>query len=207
MPEKNLPRLVRAFARYRALVPAETAWDLVLCGDGPGADQVEAAIQTSGQAGAIHRPGFLQADGLARWYAFASAFVLPSVSEPWGLVANEAAASGLPLLISDRCGCAETLVPDPPGTTGWRFDPLDEEGLAQLLFRVATMPDSHHALLGRRAVEAVSDWGPERFAAGVIEAHALARLDVPETSSGEHESHRADSSFRIPNSGCQIPDD
>ncbi len=63
-------------------------------------------------AGSIHRPGFLQADELARWYAYASAFVHPSLMEPWGLVVNEAAACGLPLLVSDRAGCVETLVPD-----------------------------------------------------------------------------------------------
>ena len=52
----------------------------------------------------IHCPGFLQSESLARWYVHAGAFVLPSVSEPWGLVVNEAAASGLPLLVSISCG-------------------------------------------------------------------------------------------------------
>jgi glycosyltransferase involved in cell wall biosynthesis len=175
VPEKNLCRLVRAFGRYRDRVPAETAWDLVLCGDGPGADEVELSIRSCGHAGSIHRPGFLQADELAKWYAFAGAFVLASVSEPWGLVANEAAASGLPLLVSDRCGCAETLVPDPPGQTGWRFDPCDEPGLARLLHHMAALPEPTRAVLGRRAAEVVAPWGPERFAMGTLEALDLAR--------------------------------
>src|SRR5262249_7394953 len=111
VPEKNLPRLIAAFAEYRGHCRASRAWDLVLCGDGPGASEVDAAVQQSGCAGSIHRPGFLQADALPRWYAFASAFVHPSLMEPWGLVVNEAAACGLPLLVSDRAGCVETLVP------------------------------------------------------------------------------------------------
>ena len=41
VPEKNLARLVRAFARYRRPRREAGAWDLVLCGDGPGADEVE----------------------------------------------------------------------------------------------------------------------------------------------------------------------
>src|SRR6185437_12423294 len=93
-PEKNLPRLIRAFANYRASCPAGQGWDLALCGDGPAADEVEAAVASSGVASSIHRPGFLQAGELARWYGFASAFVHPSLMEPWGLVVNEAAACG-----------------------------------------------------------------------------------------------------------------
>ena len=67
------------------------------------------AVQASGCAHAIHCPGFLQSEELVRYYAFASAFVHASISEPWGLVVNEAAACGLPLLVSDRAGCADTL--------------------------------------------------------------------------------------------------
>src|SRR5262249_27569296 len=132
-PEKNLSRLVRAFALYRRSTPDASAWDLVLCGDGPDADPVAQAIRDSGLAHSIQRPGFLQAGELTRWYAFASAFVHPSLMEPWGLVVNEAAACGLPLLVSERAGCSPTLVPDPPGTTGRTFDPRDEEAMAASL--------------------------------------------------------------------------
>ncbi len=173
--EKNLPRLVLAFARYRQAAPEGRAWDLVLCGGGPGAAEVEAAIAASGAAEAIHRPGFLQADELSRWYAFASAFVHPSLMEPWGLVVNEASACGLPLLVSDRAGCAETLVPDVTKTTGRRFDPRDEDVLAASLTWMASLPEAERQALGRRAAEVVAHWGPERFAQGTLEALAMAR--------------------------------
>ena len=111
VPDKNLARLIAAFARYRRFSDPGQAWDLVLCGNGPGAGDVQHAIESSGCAEAIHRPGFLQADELSRWYAHAATFVLPSLMEPWGLVVNEAAACGLPLLVSDRVGCVAN-----PGT-------------------------------------------------------------------------------------------
>ena len=95
--------------------------------------------------------------------------------EPWGLVANEAAASGLPLVISRRAGCAATLVPDPPGTTGTRFDPLDVAELAETLGWIATTTSEALAEMGRRAAEVVAFWGPGRFADGVLEAIDLAR--------------------------------
>ena len=53
-------------ALSRAVATRTGAWDLVLCGDGPEAAAIEAAIATSGHAEAIHRPGFLQADALPR---------------------------------------------------------------------------------------------------------------------------------------------
>lgn len=169
-PEKNLPALVRAYARYRDALGSSPAWDLVLCGDGPGAAGVEEAVAATGYAGSIHRPGFLQSGELARWYAFASAFVHPSLMEPWGLVVNEAAACGLPLLVSDRAGCVETFVPDGPGTTGRRLNARDESGMAAALGWVAALPDDERSALGGRAAAVARDWGPERFARGALEA-------------------------------------
>lgn len=173
VPEKNLVRLIGAFAEYRREAGA-TAWDLVLCGDGPGAAEVEAAVRDSGVPEAIHRPGFLQADALARWLAHASGFVHPSQMEPWGLVVNEAAACGLPLLVSDRAGCAETLVPDSIGTTGRRFDPSSGRDISASLRWLAGLPDEERCEMGRRAAEVVSAWGPDRFAQGMLEALELA---------------------------------
>lgn len=173
-PEKNLVRLVRAYARYRAETPDDRAWDLVLCGDGPAAPEIEDAVAASGFATSIHRPGFLQADELSRWYAFASAFVHPSLMEPWGLVVNEAAACGLPLLVSDRAGCGETLVPDSPETTGRRFNPGDEQEMCDGLTWMASLAAPDREALGRRAGEVVAQWGPERFARGTLDAIQLA---------------------------------
>ncbi len=94
--------------------------------------------------------------------------------EPWGLVVNEAAATGLPLLVSDRAGCVETLVPDPAGTTGRRFDPGDVADLAAALTWMAHRPDVDRAAMGERAAAVVAGWGPERFAAGMLEAIGFA---------------------------------
>lgn len=179
VPEKNLPRLIRAFARYRRQTRSSRPWDLVLCGGGPGEVDVDDAIRASGFGDAIRRPGFLQADELARRYAFAGAFVHPSLMEPWGLVVNEAAACGLPLLVSDRAGCVDTLVPHPPGASGCRFDPADEDDLLENLAWVADLPDDERAALGRRAAEIVAEWGPDRFARGTLEALDLATTSTP----------------------------
>ncbi len=171
-PEKNLLRLIEAFARYRA---TGGTWDLVLCGDGPRAIEIAGAIARSGCDQAVHRPGFLQADDLARWYAHAGAFVLASASEPWGLVANEAAAAAAPLLISSRCGSAGTLVPEPAGTTGARFDPFDVADVAAKLDWIAALSEPDRHAMGLRARGLAAEWGPDRFARGAVEAWEIAR--------------------------------
>ena len=98
---------------------------------------------------------------LSRWYAHAGAFVLPSLSEPWGLVVNEAASTGLPLLVSNRAGCAPTLVPEPEATTGAQFDPLDiEEMMSEA--HVVDLAHGRRTPLpwAERAAEMVSSVGP-----------------------------------------------
>jgi glycosyltransferase involved in cell wall biosynthesis len=54
--------------------------------------------------------GFLNQTEISRAYVAADCLVLPSdYGETWGLVVNEALATGLPCLVSDACGCAEEL--------------------------------------------------------------------------------------------------
>jgi glycosyltransferase involved in cell wall biosynthesis len=205
VPEKNLVGLVNAYAQYRLQSHSGAAWDLVLCGGGPGEAQVEAAAEACGVARSIHRPGFLQAGELARWYAHASAFVHPSLLEPWGLVVNEAAACGLPLLVSDRAGCAETFVPEGPGTTGRRFDGRKVDEMAASLAWMAGLSDDERHEMGRRALEIAGQWGPERFATGALEALGIAAGFEQGRSRGTEDSQRALRRLRSRGSLCRSP--
>jgi glycosyltransferase involved in cell wall biosynthesis len=171
IPKKNLLRLVDAFARYRAGRPSRP-WALVILGDGPLRGAIEARIRKHGLDDAVRLPGFRQYGELPAWYARAGAFVHASTAEQWGLVVNEAMAAGLPVLVSRACGCAEDLVRD--GVNGFTFDPLDVEGLARLLARVA--PDeAGRATMGAASREIIARWGPERFADGLRDAVEAAR--------------------------------
>jgi glycosyltransferase involved in cell wall biosynthesis len=74
--------------------------------------------------------GFVNQSQLGRLYAAADCLVLPSQHETWGLVVNEALATGLPCLVSDGVGCAPDLVTD---ATGGHFPVGDIEALAASL--------------------------------------------------------------------------
>jgi len=176
--QKNLPRLLEAYAFYRkksqAGKPPSIPWDLVLLGDGPLRPELCRLISDLQLGACVHLPGFKQYHELPVYYGLASAFVHASTMEPWGLVVNEAMASGLPLLVSNRCGCARDLVHE--GVNGFTFDPDNVEQIAEAMFRMA------HGAIGEIDLKRMSDasreiikaWGPERFAQGIHSAVEVA---------------------------------
>lgn len=119
----------------------------------------------------IHFYGFRQINENPVFYALATAFILPSTREEWGLVINEAMASGLPVIASDRLGCAEDLVQD--GRNGFAIDPDSVEELTDALEKV-TDPETA-SRLGEKSLQIISHWGCNRFASGGLDA-AMAAL-------------------------------
>ncbi len=170
VPKKNHLRLIQAYARYHQAAPSGEAWPLVILGDGSMRPQLENLLHELGLQEQVHLPGFRQYDELPTFYAAAGAFVHPSLTEQWGLVVNEAMASGLPVIVSNRCGCASSLIRE--GVSGYSFEPSDEDQLAGLM----SICSSHPGLstMGQRSSQIISDWGPERFAAGLADAVAHA---------------------------------
>lgn len=133
------------------------------------ADRWRAAESTTKNHPPVYLPGFRQIEELPRFYAGAGAFVHASTTEQWGLVVNEAMACGLPVLVSDRCGCAPDLVSD--GENGWTFDdPHDADALADLMNRIAALPEHARRELGAASERIIANWGPDRFASGLLDA-------------------------------------
>jgi len=170
VPKKNLFRLLDAYASYRAHVPSP--WGLVICGGG----ELEAELK--GRAGDlglddVRWPGFVQYDQLPFYYGLSSAFILPSTTEQWGLVVNEAMASGLPVLVSEKAGCRYDLVEE--GRNGYLFDPFDVHDMADAMRRISAMSDEERGAIGRRSEEIIADWDPQRFARGLWQAVQAAR--------------------------------
>jgi glycosyltransferase involved in cell wall biosynthesis len=115
--EKGIDTLLEAFAQVRATVPRAT---LRIVGTGPRHDALQASVDALGLREAVHFTGSLQDEPLSHEYYSAACLVLPSYSEPWGLVVNEALAHGCPAVVSDRCGCVPELIVE--GKTGFSFD-------------------------------------------------------------------------------------
>lgn len=161
---KNLDRLLRAYDAYRLRV--SSPWPLLLLGEGPERLRLEQQIRTDHIEG-VTLCGFQQRDALPAYYGLAGAFIHPTLKDTWGLVVNEAMATGLPVLVSDRAGCAPDLVFD--GENGYTFEPEDIDEMARLMTWVAA-PETNRDALGQRSLEIIDKWSPEAFAEGLWKA-------------------------------------
>ena len=189
--KKNLPNLIRAYANYRARIDADNTsnlspkWDLVILGDGPLRPQLTTLLHGLNLTEHVHLPGFRQYDELPRYYALANAFIHASIEEPWGLVVNEAMASRMPVLVSNRCGCAQTLVKE--GENGRTFDPQNIAAMTDCLLAISRSSATALDSMGRRSAEIVAEFGPDRFADGLLQAGnaALATHSKPQRLSDQ----------------------
>jgi glycosyltransferase involved in cell wall biosynthesis len=172
--KKNLARLLEAYSMYRSRSGAES-WGLVLAGDGYERLALETLARGLGIEESVHFIGARSYIELPVVYGLASAFVHASTTEQWGLVVNEAAAAGLPLLVSERCGCAPELVQ--PGVTGLLFDPYDIEAISTAMTSIASS-DTDLTAMGLAARLTAREWSPERFANGLVQAVRTA-LEAP----------------------------
>ena len=173
---KNLLGLIKAYANYRAAV-GEGAWSLVLLGDGPLRLEIEEQRAKLRLASSLYLPGFKQYYELPAYYALAIGFIHASVSEQWGLVVNEAMASGLPVLVSNRCGCAQDLVLE--GRNGWTFNPYDLSAICAALEKLSALSDGQLAAMGQASRTKIAAWSPHVFARGLAKAGDAALCPAP----------------------------
>lgn len=124
-PEKNVLHLLESYEKLQT-----DKWGLILVGGGPQTQEIKAYIEKHSIKN-VPMPGFQQKEQIPKYLAVSNVFILPSISETWGLVVNEAMAAGLPVLVSEKCGCYPDLVKD--GVNGFGFDPYDEFALSHLM--------------------------------------------------------------------------
>jgi glycosyltransferase involved in cell wall biosynthesis len=171
--KKNWHTLIRAYAAFLGRNPVSD-WQLVLVGDGPDRDSLRQLAASAGVADRLTFRTFATQEVLASMYALAGTLVLASrYGETWGLVVNEAMACGLPVLVSEQCGCARTLVET--GGNGWMFAPDDTDELAGLLSQMATLSDPERNRMCDRSRQIVAGWGLPRFCEGAWAAIQFAR--------------------------------
>jgi glycosyltransferase involved in cell wall biosynthesis len=165
-PEKGIDVLLRAAAQLEVRPVT-----VVVAGSGHRAARLMRLADELGVR--LLLTGELSEERLAAAYVAADVFALLSTHEPWGVVVNEAAASGLPLLLSNRVGAAYDLLRD--GENGVVVPAGDVAATAAALRRLADDHDFRIAA-GARSRDLVRAWGyepsVESFVAAVREATA-----------------------------------
>jgi glycosyltransferase involved in cell wall biosynthesis len=92
--------------------------------------------------------------------------VLPSHSEPWGLVVNESLSYGCPVVVSNVCGCVPDLVID--GVTGYSFEVGNVGALAAAMLLTADM-SADRVGVANRCLEVIAGFTPERAASQILD--------------------------------------
>jgi glycosyltransferase involved in cell wall biosynthesis len=168
-PEKGLETLVRA-----AAAADDPRLVVVLAGAGPQADGLRALA--AGLGVRLVLAGDVPWERIVEVYVAADVFALLSSWEPWAVVVNEAAACGLPLLLSDQVGAAPDLLVD--GDNGALVGVGDVPAAAAALRRFAQDPAARLAA-GARSREIVQGWGYEPSVASFV-------ATVREAAGGHH---------------------
>jgi glycosyltransferase involved in cell wall biosynthesis len=166
--EKGLHDLIEAFNIVRTQLPAAR---LDVVGGGVLRDALAAQIAKLGLEDAVTLLGIRDMSEFAPMFHRSVAMVLPSYSEPWGLVVNEALSHGCPVVVSDRCGCLPELVVD--GVTGYSFTVGNIEALSAAMLAVARLSEDRPAT-ARRCLELMSNFTPERAAQNILQGCAAA---------------------------------
>ncbi len=206
--KKNLATLIQAFRKFLDSNP-DCQTHLVMVGSGEEESKLRSLCQelrlpiyekTSATIGnrqsaignelpGVHFYGFRQIDENPVFYALADAFILPSLYEEWGLVVNEAMASGLPVVVSETAGCVEDLLETGRQTglddqknadgrdvagrrirrNGFVFDPGSTDELAAIL-RLLESQSALRQVMGAASREIVEKFSCRQFAENALRA-------------------------------------
>jgi glycosyltransferase involved in cell wall biosynthesis len=143
---------------------------LGVMGSGPLEAELKAQAAAIAQHVDLHMIGHVGQADVPDWFARAHVFLFPSSWDPWGVVANEACLSGLPVIISPHAGAAGELICD--GVNGY-VRALDPSQWVE----VATELTSNTALYDRMSQQARSKVMPYSFenaARGIADASRAA---------------------------------
>ena len=121
--EKNIFTLIDAFTVFEQ--KNKSGYTLTLVGTGELKGKITGYVKSLNIASQIEFVAYQNSDELVSYYQNSKLFVLPSFSEPWGQVINEAMYFALPIVISKNCGSAEDLCKE----NARKFDPKSKDEL------------------------------------------------------------------------------
>lgn len=112
----------------------------------------------------VHFVGFQPKEQLKKYYRAADAFVLPTRSDVWGLVINEAMSCGLPVVTTDRCVAGLSLIQN--GVNGYLVPVDDVSAMAE---RLSALLSGDCRAMGQAALETIRPYTIENMAKAHVE--------------------------------------
>lgn len=161
-PEKGLNTLIEAFVIVRQ---RKNNASLIVVGSGSLHEDLAKKAEQAGIRDHVKFCGSKSGDDLFIEYARATALILPSTSEPWGLVVNEAFAYGCPAIVSSQCGCVPELIIE--GKTGYVHKPGSADDLSsKMLAAIEQFADTQKT--ARECIEVTSQYTPDKAAERIL---------------------------------------
>lgn len=150
VPIKNYENLLKA---WKFVEKNDDAYELIIIGDGPALKELNSLVNTLNLK-RVRFLGTIDNDKLPQYLNEADAFILPSWSESWGLVVNEAMAAGLPVLLSNKINAANTLLKE--NNNGFSFIPGDVNDIQQKLIEFIHLSDPAKKEMSDNALKTIS---------------------------------------------------
>ena len=155
---KNLFYFLDAF--HLARQKSKENWGVIILGDGELKTDLQQFISNKNIQNVSFQSG-VSWQHVPLYLALSNVLVLPSYSEPWGLVVNEAMACGLPVIVSEKCGCAIDLVKN--GENGFIVEPNNIEQLTNLMLKFMNQEvDSEQ--MGLVSEQIIAEYSPKNVA-------------------------------------------
>ena len=176
---KNLFRFLEAFefAQHKT----HQDWGIIILGDGT----LKSDLQDFVAKKSIQKISFQSGvswQQVPEYLALSDVLVLPSYSEPWGLVVNEAMACGLPVLVSEKCGCAIDLVRN--GENGYTFQPKNLSEFSEKLLLFMETKEEDLKKMGIISEKIIEEYSPENVGREMYEGF-VSILDVRDSMFGK----------------------
>ena len=164
LPVKNFINLIHAYMLY--LKKCKTSpTPLLIVGKGPMDNLLKEEIKSLNLNHNILIRNWANYEDLPYYYALSDCLIVPSTSETWGLVVNEAMASSKPVIVSNECGCIDDLVHH--GKNGFIFDPHNITELSELMLKIDSI-GYEKTKLGKEGYEIIKNWSPKLFSNSVL---------------------------------------
>lgn len=165
-PIKGIHSLVEAYKS----IPHEKrmGWKLQMIGNGSLKNEIDANTD-------IEVYDFMQPSTLISFVAHAGGFILPSLHEPWGVVVQEFAAAGKPLLLSDQVSSGEKYLI--PNFNGFQFRANDISDLRNTLVSFFALSIEERAQMGQNSYELAMQGSPKMWASTFVSVLHLKRME------------------------------
>lgn len=158
---KNIPILVKAFQNIKSKIEEAESWGLIILGNGLLDDEINELIAVQNKH--IYKFNATDWQSVPKYFSQSDCLVLPSNSEPWGLVVNEAMVCGLGIIVSDSCGCKEDLVQD----NGYIFESGNQNSLENAM-KSFVMDKPKLEIMKLKSLEIIKDFKVYEVAKRII---------------------------------------